>query len=103
MPKEDYIFNDLDEEEEIDEEEELKGSYSEGDKLFLNAVGYTITEFIKAKSLEDSVGLPVIYSWYKAKNEETDEEVNVFFYDDDPDSVEPNDKVAEKWFEDYAR
>lgn len=85
-------------------EEYLEGDpsqkYQIDDLVYINDDPYTITEFVASKELGDSLGFPAVYSWYKA-NDKEGEGVNLFFYDDDIDSMEKNEKVAEKWWDEY--
>lgn len=96
MEDSDFIIED-----EFSNQEGPMGDFSPGDKVIVNGENFEITEFVKAKELNDQLGFPGIYSWYKAKNQNGNE-TNLFFFDSDIDSMEENDKVAEEWFNQYG-
>ena len=94
MEDKDFIFS--------DESKEIIGPFVEGDEVYINDEKYTISKFIKAKSVDDYLGFPSIYSWYLGKNSSGDD-INLFFFDEDIDSVENNSRIAEKWWEESFR
>ena len=96
MEDKDFIF--MDEEHRTD----YPGEFSEGDKVIINNEDYLITSFVKYKDIKDKMGFPATYTWYKAEDQ-NGEPVNLFFFDGDIDCKEKNDKIAEKWFEDYMK
>lgn len=101
MKDSDFIFKEgwADPQEENDIS--LEGEYSPGDTVIVNGEEFEITEFVKAKEVQDSLGFISVYSWYKANTPEG-KPTNLFFFDSDIDSEEKNDKVAEEWFDNYA-
>lgn len=101
MKDSDFIFKEgwADPQEENDTS--LEGEYSPGDTVIVNGEEFEITEFVKAKEVQDSLGFISVYSWYKANTPEG-KSTNLFFFDSDIDSEEKNDKVAEEWFDNYA-
>lgn len=99
MEDSDFIFDD-DFKEEL-EENTLEGDFTVGEKVLVNGEEFTITEFVEAKEVTDPLGFNAIYSWYKATNGE-DEQTNLFFFDNDIDSEEKNDKVSQEWFDSYG-
>lgn len=103
MKESDFIIDDETIETVPGREVELKGEYSKGDRVFLNTEEYTIEEQVDAKEIKDDLGFPVIYSWYKATDQEG-KGVDLFFFDGDIDNVDSsgNEKLCRKWFEDYG-
>ena len=85
--EEDLIFN-----------EEVEPTYKQGDTILANGEEFIIEKFINSKQISDKLGFPAIYSWYKARTD-IGNQVNIFMFDEDVDSVEINDLVAEKWFD----
>lgn len=71
--------------------------------IIINGEDYILTEFKDSRSVADQLGFPAVYSWYIGKLKDTDELVNLFFFDEDIDSIEKNNKVAEKWWEESYR
>lgn len=90
MKEEDIVFTE-------EETEKPKGEFSEGDIVIVNGEEFTIGELVDSRIIEDKLGFPANYFWYKAtKNNES---TNLFFFDTDIDSVEPNDKIAQTWWD----
>jgi hypothetical protein len=77
--------------------QEVEPEYLPEDTILVNNEEFVIKSFVKSKPVSDKLGFPANYFWYKAENE-SGEIVNIFIFDSDIDSVEPNDKVAERWF-----
>ena len=94
MEEKDFIFE--------DEEIATEGPFEVGSIVIINGEDFNITEFVKSKNVQDYLGFPAIYSWYKGKNSQN-EEVNLFFFDEDIDSIEKNNSVSEKWWEESYR
>lgn len=90
MKEEDIIFLD-------EEQEKPKGEYNEGDIVIVNGEEFTIGELVDSRVIDDPLGFPANYFWYKAKK--GDEPTNLFFFDSDIDSVEKNDKIAKTWWD----
>lgn len=84
-------------EEDIVYSQEVEPEYLPEDTILVNNEEFIIKKFVKSKQVSDKLGFPANYFWYKATNEAGDL-VNIFMFDSDIDSVEPNDLVAEKWF-----
>ena len=84
-------------EEDLIYSQEVEPEYLPEDTVLVNTEEFTIKEFVKSKPVSDKMGFPANYFWYKAKNEAGDL-VNIFMFDSDIDSIEDNDKVAERWF-----
>lgn len=88
----------------MEEDRDLENIYpfEEGETVEVNGENFTLTSKVKVKSITDPLGFPATYSWYKAETE-NNEEVNIFFFDEDFDSVEENNLVAEKWWKESYR
>lgn len=95
MEAKDFVFVG-DDDKKIENTKDFGKEFEEGDTVIVNGEEFTITKFINSKIIYDKLGFPSIYSWYKATKD--DEQTNLFFFDSDIDSVEDNDKVAEKWW-----
>ena len=93
MDYKDFIFEDS-------QDTKPEGEFTQGEKVVINNEEFEIDELVDIKNLEDTLGFPATYSWYKAKDQ-NGENINLFFFDGDIDNSEKNDKVAKKWFEDY--
>lgn len=93
MEDKDFIFQD-----EVLE----KGPFEVGSIIIVNGENFTLTGLVEVRNIQDYLGFPSLYSWYEAKND-SNEIVNLFFFDEDIDSVEKNKAVAKKWWEESYR
>ena len=93
MDNKDFIFSN---------DEFETGPFELDSIVIVNGEDFKLTKLLGSKEVKDYLGFPAIYSWYEAKDG-SGEIVNLFFYDDDIDSVEKNKAVAEKWWEESYR
>ena len=94
MEEKDFIF-------EGEGSQTPEGPFKVGSIVIVNGENFTLTKLVDSREVFDGLGFPAIYSWYEAKN--GSEDVNLFFFDEDIDSVEKNKAISEKWWRESYR